>query len=25
MRRLVFRNVTRPLFPLDVAELKGST
>lgn len=25
MRRLVFRNVTRPLFPLDIAEFRGST
>jgi microcystin degradation protein MlrC len=25
MRRLVFRNVTRPLFPLDTAGFKGST
>lgn len=25
MRRLVFRNVTRPLFPIDIAEKKGST
>jgi microcystin degradation protein MlrC len=23
MRRLVFRNVTRPLFPIDIAEQKG--